>query len=316
MAEVPNPPTLAAELYTGLRLSPKRLRFMAFFTAVVCLVSVGLASTTPKTYEATVVVDVAAFAVSGTAAFELQSLTDEFLTALASPSTVRTTADELGITEGEVNGGIVVRREQNATRATIAFTDTDVARAEEVATAAARNALRDLAEQRVAAAQRDVDAATARRDAATTALEAFEEEHGQQGIPGEVARLTELIDGLTSQLAGSGGAQSVQDVLDQSIARRTELEPFVREAESYEVERRSAQDQLLGASTRLSQARSQLDAADAEIVVRPGFVTEGSRRSGMITAFATGLVLGVLGSYALTWVLLRRADGPRARAAA
>jgi hypothetical protein len=310
LVDVPNPPTLAAELYTGLRLSPQRLRFMAFFTALVCIVSVGLASTTPKTYEATVVVDVAAFAVSGTAAFELQSLTDEFLTALASPSTVRATAEELGITEGEVNGGIVVRRDQNATRATIAYTDTDVARAEEVATVAARNALRDLAEQRVAAAQRDVDAATARRDAATAALEAFEDEHGQQGIPGEVARLTELIDSLTSQLA-SGGAESIQAVLDESSARRTELEPFVREAESYEVERSSAQDQLLGASTRLSQARSQLAAADEEIVVRPGFATEGSRRSGMVTAFATGLVLGVLGSYAITWLLLRRTEGRR-----
>jgi hypothetical protein len=313
LADVPNPPTLAAELYTGLRLSPKRLRFMAFFTALVCLASVYQASTAPKEQEATVVVDVAAFAVSGTAAFELQSLTDEFLTALTSPSTVRVTAEQLGMAEGVIDGGIVVRRDQNATRVTVAFTDTDVARAEEVATASARNALRDLAEQRVTAADRDVEAATARRDAATEALESFEDAHGQQGIPAELARLTNLIDDLTTLQATNGGVGSIQAVLDQSTARRTELEPFAREAESLEVERGSAQEQLLGASTRLSQAESQLAAADEEVVVRPGFATEGSRLSGMITALATGGVLGVLASYAITWLLLRRAEGRRRR---
>lgn len=306
MADVPNPPTLAAEVYTGLRLSPKRLRFMAFFTAVVCIVSVGLAATTPKDYEASVVVDVAAFAVSGTAAFELQSLTDEFLTALTSPSTVRETAEELGLPTASVDGGIVVRRDENATRVTVAYTDTDVEQAERVATTASRNALRELADQRVAAATRDVAAASARSDAATAALEAFETEHGQRDIPGEFVRLSGLVDGLTTELAINGAVGSIQAVLDQATAQRDALEPFVRTAETLEAERGGAQSQLLDASTRLSEATSQVAAADEEVVVQPGFVTEGSRIKGMITAMATGLVLGVIGSYAVSWLLLRR----------
>jgi hypothetical protein len=303
---------LAAEVYTGLRLSPRRLRFMAFFTGVVSIVSVGLAATTPKSQEATVVVDVAAFAVSGTAAFELQSLTDEFLTALTSPATVRETAEELGLATATVDGGIIVRRDENATRVTVAFTDTDVGLAERVATTASRNALRDLAEQRVAAATRDVAAATARVDAATAALEGFEAEHGQRSIPSEFDRLSNLVDSLTTELAINGQVGSLQDVLDESIARRAELEPFVRAAESLEAERGGAQNQLLDASTRLSQATSQVDAAEEQSVVQPGFATEGSRLSSMITALASGLLIGVLGSYAISWLLLRRSAPARA----
>lgn len=306
MAEVPNPPTLAAEVYTGLRLSPRRLRFMAFCTAVVTIVSIGLAATSPKQHEATVVVDVAAFAVSGTPAFELQSLTDEFLTALESPATVRETAEALDLPTAAVDAGIVVRRSENATRVTVAYTDTSVELAERVATTASRAALRDLGEQRVAAATRDVAAATSRVDAATQALEAFEAEHGQRGIPAEFDRLTDLVDGLTTELAINGQVGSLQAVLDASIARRSELEPFVRTAEALDAERGGAQSQLLDASTRLSEARGQLDGAAADEVVQPGFVTEGSRVPGMITAAATGLVLGVLGSYAISWLILRR----------
>jgi hypothetical protein len=306
VAEVPNPPTLAAEVYIGLRLSPKRLRFMAFVTALVCVVTVGLALTSPEEHEASVVVDVAAFAVSGTPAFELQSLTDEFLTALTSPSTIRETAEQLDLPTSSVDAGIVVRRQENATRVTVAYSDTDVEVAEEVASTASRNALRDLASQRVAAATRDVAVATSRSDAATAALEAFESEHGQRGLPAEFNRLSDLVDGLTTELAINGAVGSIQAVLDQSIAQRAVLEPFVRAAESLEAERGGAQEQLLDASTRLSEATSQVIAADEEAVVQPGFVTDGSRISALITALATGLVLGALGSYAISWLLLRR----------
>jgi hypothetical protein len=306
VAEVPKPPTLAAELYTALRLSPQRVRFMVVVTVLTCVVAVGVALLADPSQEATVDVDVAAFAVSGTVAFELQSLTDEFLNTLTSPSTIRITAEQLGIGERELEAGISSRREENATRVTVGYTDADVDRALEVATAASRNALRELAEQRVASASRDVDAAVARRDSATAALDAFEADQGQRGIPEEFARLTDLVDQLTRDLATGTATASIQAALDAAEARRAALEPAVRPAEALDAERAGAQDQLLEANTRLSQASSQLDAAGSDAVVQPGFSSEQSKLPGLLSALASGLVVGVLASYGISWLVQRR----------
>ena len=306
MADIPNPPTLAAELYTGLQLSPQRVRFMAVVTVLVCLVTVGMALTSPRKEEATVEVDVAAFAVSGTAAFELQSMADDFLNALVSPAAIRVTAEELDMATTELSAGIVTRREENATRVTVAYADTDVDRATEIARATARNALRELANQRIASATRDVEAARSRVVFATSSLDTFETTHGQRDIPGEHARLTALLDQLITQQAASTTPAATQGAIDDTSARRAELEPFVRDAASLEAERSAAEEQLLDASTRLSQAQSQLGAADSDAVVQPGFSTATSRLPGLVTALASGLVIGIVASYGISWLVQRR----------
>jgi hypothetical protein len=308
VAEVPKPPTLASELYAGLRLSPPRVRFMAIFTSLVCLVTVGLAFAQGTSSEATVDVDLGTFAVSGTAAFELQSLTDEFLNTLDSPSTIRVAAAELDVPEEELAAGITSQRDENATQVTVGYTDDDPERAAEVATVVSQTALSGLAEQRVAAASRDVDAADARLEDSTAALDAFEVEHGQRDIPGEFDRLTSLVDELTTTLAVSEGNSAVQvrAAIAEINTRRAALEPFVRPAESLEAERVGAQAQLLEATTRLSQAQGQLDGVDDPAVVRPGSTEDTSRLSSLITALATGLLIGVLGSYGVSWLVMER----------
>ena len=67
-----------------------------------------------------------------------------------------------------------------------------------------------------------------------------------------------------------------------------------------------AQAQLLEATTRLSQAQGQLDGVGDPAVVRPGSIQETSRLSSLITALATGLLIGVLGSYGVSWLVMER----------
>jgi hypothetical protein len=299
------------EVGNFLTLGRARLRFLV---AIGLIVAVGAGAlvlvTQPRKYKATGVVFLAS-ALGNADNTTVSTTVNDFKTAITLPEVKQRTAADANVSVSSLDGLSSSADDQGQTLK-LSYTSTNRNTAANVVRVATRDALAFLFTQQQGAAQQRLTIAEDQYDAAAKALSTFQQKNNVGDVSDDIARRSDDILTLRSQIAsGQGGAASSellkqkQAELDNAVALNVPYQKLNADLNRANDIRTSAENYVDTISGRLAT----LDAKQSVVVPTPAAV---SRVTELIPAVVAAIVAVVLVALLMAWSDRRRGRGPAA----
>jgi hypothetical protein len=293
------------EVGSFLTLSRGRVRFLIVIGIIVAVAaSLALLATQPRKYKATGVVFLAQ-TLGNTDASTVAATVNDFKTAITLPEVEQKVASDANVSKSSLSG-LSVSADSTSQTLKLSYASKDAGVATNVVRVATRDALNLLFTQQQSAASQRLAIAQKSYDTAAAALTAFQKTNNVGNVDDDIARRSDDILTLRSQIATGDSSAASRSLL---TAKQDELNNLVGLDVTYQrltADLKRADDSRTGAENYLDTIAGRLATLDTKQAVVVPTPTAESRVTTVLPALIAAIVVVIAAALAMAWGDRRR----------
>jgi hypothetical protein len=293
------------EVGSFLTLSRGRIRFLVIIGVIVAVgASFALLATQPRKYKATGVVFLAQTLGNADAA-TVASTVNDFKTAITLPEVEQKVASDAGVSQSSLSN-LTTAADASSQTLKLSYTAKDPQVGTNVVRVATRDALNLLFTQQQSAAEQRLAIAEKSYDAAAKALTDFQQKNNVGNVDDDIARRSDDILTLRSQIAGGDSTAASRLLL---TAKQNELNNLLGLDVTYQklsADLKRADDSRGGAENERDTIAGRLATLDTKQAVVVPTPTETSRVTTVLPALIAAVIVVIAAALAMAWGDRRR----------